>query len=138
MVSKSCRKLIFKIVWVISEDGFKKLLDAHTPFAMECVHVRNPLAPKISWTNKIEIPMTIHAEVVYFSFFSVAIQHWTIASQGYLYDRIVDNREISVANSKKFLYSIQYLDFADQLATKGEISDFTISDDIRTKIHKKE
>jgi hypothetical protein len=104
---------------------------------MECVHARNPLAPKIPWTNISEMPMEIIDEIVYSSFFSVAIQHWAIASQGYLYDRIVENRDISFANSKKFLYSIQYLDFADQLATKGEISDFAISDDIRTKIPNK-
>jgi uncharacterized membrane protein YpjA len=105
---------------------------------MECVHTCNPLAPVIPWTNKMEMPMNIHKETLYSSFFSVAIQHWAMACQGYLYDRIVANRPLTIAYSKKFMYAIIFLDLADQLAINGEICDFTVSDDIRTKIHNEE
>ena len=114
------------------------MLQAHIPVAMECVFSENPLTPKVPWTNKINFRsrVTIDPLKLYNSFTTVAIQHWNIASQLLIFNFSGAKAPEAHYNIvKKFSYAIRYLDFGRQLLKNGKIDDFSLVDEIRTKIN---
>ena len=123
---------------LIRETDFIKLAQNCVPLAIECLFIENPLTPKLKWDNKKDYKEGLKLDVasIYSTFINVAEQHWAQASQYYLADSLSDSIEYNTC--KKFGYSIKFLDFAFQFATTGKISDFSLYDKIRTKIHSKE
>ena len=104
---------------------------------MEAVFVDNPLAPVVPWKNKIDYLNNtkfyqFSFRQLFSSFKYVAIQHWMNASRQYMCNKLnVD----SVGTWKKYSYAIRFLDEALQLVKTEKISDFSLNDEIRTKIN---
>ena len=122
---------------LIEEVDFFDMVQCSVPFVIECLFIENPLTPKLKWKNKKDYKtLVVSPDSIYSSFSDVAKQHWTLASQQYLADSLSDS--IQYGTSKKFGYAIKFLDFGFQFATTGKISDFSLYDEIRTKIHNKE
>lgn len=70
------------------------------------------------------------------TFVATALQHWNIASQLYIFNYAGHKPHEAIYNiAKKFSYAIRFLDFGIQILKTGKISDFTLCDEIRTKIN---
>jgi hypothetical protein len=106
---------------------------------MECIYTENPMAPKIPWKNKVVFEQKIKELSSFFnSFSSAALAHWTKASQEYLTETLRSHAKEPVYSiSKKFSHAIQFLDFGLQIVKTGKITDFSLFQDIRTRIDKK-
>lgn len=103
--------------------------------AIEAICVENPLSPVVPWKNQMEYKikkLPYNNIEIFDSFTAVALQHWTVASRQYISNKLdVD----SVGTLKKFAYAIRYLDEAVQLIQNTKITDFSLYDEIRTKIN---
>ena len=115
------------------------MLNEHLPIAIQCIYLKNPLIPHIPWINKIDFTsaFSLSASHLYNTFTSSAFDHWTLASQlsmcNYGGQKLSSHHNLI----KKYLYAIQFLDFGRQFLQTGAITDFSLIDDIRTKIHNK-